>query len=164
MQIEKVANTLKDTIINLTQHSYFKLDEHAGNINEQTLQLVSDSLLEIGDKNIPSGKIIKAKSKGFDFVNERPCPVGIDDSFPLSETSFPAAILRSKKTDLSLTLFTDQPSVHIYTGGNCFEQLKGKDGADHHTWSSTCFETQHYPNSPNEPEFISCQCTTFIRY
>ena len=155
VHIEYTATTSEDTIINLTQHSYFNLDGHEGSINEQTLQLFSDKLLEIDKENIPSGKIIKAANKGFDFLDERPCPVGIDDSFVIQKQQLPAAILRNKKNGLSLTVFTDQPSVHIYTGGNCSGQLKGKDGADYHTRSGICFETQHYPDSPNHSNFPS---------
>ena len=151
--IRYTATTSEDTIINLTQHSYFNLDGHEGNIDEQILLLPANDLLEIDAANIPSGRIIKAGDKGFDYTEERQCPAGIDDSFILHDHALPAAILRSKKTGLKLTVYTDQPSVHIYTGGNCFGRLKGKNGASYHNRSGICFETQHYPDSPNHPEF-----------
>lgn len=153
VEINYTANTSEDTIINLTQHTYFNLDGHTSNINEQMLQLPTGDLLEIDEANIPSGRIIKAAVKGFDFTEERPCPVGIDDSFILTGNFVPAATLRNIKTGLTLNVFTDQPSVHIYTGGNCFGEVEGKGGAAYHTRSGICFETQHYPDSPNHPEF-----------
>ncbi len=54
-----------------------------------------------------------------------------------------------------MTVFTNQPSVHIYVGGNCFGQLKGKQGAEYHRYSGICFEAQNYPDAPNRPEFPS---------
>jgi len=151
--IEYKATSSEDTIINLTQHSYFNLDGPTGNVGDQHLTLNADSLLEIDNANIPSGKIIKASDKGFDFSQGGNPVYGIDDSFVLRDTSLAAAVLKSKKTGLQLLVFSDQPSVHIYVGGNLFGKLKGKDGIAYHTQSGICFESQNFPDAPNKPDF-----------
>lgn len=153
VQLTYVAETTEDTIVNLTQHSYFNLDGHAGSVEEQLLQVNADQLLEIDAANIPSGKIIHPAEKGFDFSSERKCPDFIDDSFVLQDHSLPAATLRSKKTGLMLSVFTDQPSVHIYLGGDCFGRISGKDATAYHAHSGICFETQNFPDAPNHKHF-----------
>ena len=52
-----------------------------------------------------------------------------------------------------MSVFTDQPSVHIYVGGNCFTILKGKESVDYHSSSGICFETQNFPDAPNHTHF-----------
>lgn len=151
--IEYRAESTEDTIINLTQHSYFNLDGHTGSISHQQLVLNSESLLEIDDQNMPSGAIVKAADKGFDFSNAGTPVYGIDDSFILRDTSSAAAVLTSSKTGLQMSVYSDQPSVHIYVGGNLFGKLKGKEGADYTTTSGICFESQNYPDAPNQPDF-----------
>jgi aldose 1-epimerase len=95
VEIDYTATTTEDTIINLTQHSYFNLDGHKGGIDEQELTVNADELLEIDNQNIPTGKIIKAAEKGFDFSRGGKCPAGIDDSFVLRGTDAAAATLYS---------------------------------------------------------------------
>jgi aldose 1-epimerase len=113
----------------------------------------ADTLLEIDDENIPTGKIIKASDKGYDFSKGGSPVFGIDDSYIVKDNIAPAAILKSFKTGLKLSVFSDQPSVHIYVGGNLFGKLKGKNGVEYHTTSGICFESQNYPDAPNQPDF-----------
>lgn len=153
VSIEYRATSTEDTIINLTQHTYFNLDGHTGSVAEQHLVLNADKLLEIDDQNIPSGNIIKAAEKGFDFSAGGRPSFGIDDSFVVRDNTAPAAVLTSSKTGLKLSVSSDQPSVHIYVGGNLFGKLKGKEGAAYTTTSGICFESQIYPDSPNQPDF-----------
>jgi aldose 1-epimerase len=54
-----------------------------------------------------------------------------------------------------MTVFTNQPAVHIYVGGNCFNQIKGKENANYHPLSGICFETQNFPDAPNHEHFPS---------
>ena len=52
-----------------------------------------------------------------------------------------------------MTVITNQPGVHIYVGGNCFGQIKGKESADYNLISAICFETQNFPDAPNHCDF-----------
>lgn len=153
--VEYEAISDKDTIINLTQHSYYNLEGHKSNVVNQDLQLFTHSIVETDELNIPTGNFIEATQKGFDFKEPAPCPQVIDTSFVLTDNDKPAAILRSKKSGLKMTVHTNQPSVHIYVGGNCFGKLKGKEGADYNTLSGICFETQNFPDAPNRSNFPS---------
>ena len=152
--IQYKAVSSEDTIINLTNHSYFNLNGHDSNVLEQELFVNSDTILEIDEANIPTGYLIKAADKGFNFLHGGHCPEKIDDSFVINDHSVPAAILRSKASALQMSVFSDQPSVHIYVGGNCFG-MKGKQEALYHTHSGICFESQNYPDAPNQPHFPS---------
>ncbi|HEX8561534.1 MAG TPA: aldose epimerase family protein [Flavobacterium sp.] len=158
------AVSSKDTVINLTQHSYFNLDGQDGNVLEQDLMINAGSILEIDDANIPSGNRIKAADKGFDFREFRKVPAKIDDSFLIEDTSVPAAQLRSEKTGISLTVYSDQPSLHIYVGGNLFGQFKGKGGVAYQPHSGICFESQNYTDAPNHPNFPSAVLRKGDRY
>ncbi len=151
--VEYEAISSQDTIVNLTQHSYFNLDGHDGDVTAQLLKINSDTILEIDTANIPSGRLIDAASKGFDFTVERNVPDQIDDSFVIADITKPAATLRSTENGLQLTVFSDQPSLHIYVGGNLFGKFKGKHESDYHRHSGICFESQNYPDAPNQPHF-----------
>src|SRR5690606_3158892 len=151
--IEYEAVCSEDCPVNLTQHTYFNLDGHQGDIRTQELWVNSNKILEIDEHNIPSGNIIPAATKHMDFSHGGTGFYGVDDSFVIDNTSEPAASLRSFSSGLKMTVLSDQPSVHIYAGGNLFGRLRGKHGAPYHTHSGICFESQHYPDSPNRAEF-----------
>jgi aldose 1-epimerase len=153
IKVDYTAKSSRDTVINLTQHSYFNLDGHEGDVLSQQLTVHSPAILEITNDGIPTGKYIKAADKGIDFTTPANCPAYIDNSFALTDASAPAATLVSEKTGIKMTVYTDQPSVHIYVGGNCFDMVKGKDGAAYHKHSGICFETQNYPDAPNHSNF-----------
>ena len=145
----------KDTVINLTQHSYFNLDGHTGNVKDQQLQVFTDTIVETDSLNIPTGNFIAAADKGYHFLTPNHCPEVIDTSFVIKDNSQVAAVLTSEKSGLKMTVQTNQPSVHIYVGGNCGSELKGKDGAAYHSLSGICFETQNFPDAPNRDNFPS---------
>lgn len=151
--IEYSAKSTQDTVINLTQHSYFNLDGHKGDVLGQELMVNSALLVDITDDGIPTGSYIQAGEKGYDFKVPAKCPAKIDNSFVLGKNAQPAATLTSQKTGLKMTVFTDQPSVHIYVGGNCFDTVAGKEGAAYHRHSGICFETQNFPDAPNHDNF-----------
>jgi aldose 1-epimerase len=54
-----------------------------------------------------------------------------------------------------MTVYTNQPGVHIYVGGNCFNEVTGKENCDYHAVSGICFETQNFPDAPNHENFPS---------
>ncbi len=81
------------------------------------------------------------------------CPIFIDNTFVLEDEE--AATLYSETTKIKMTVTTNQPAVHIYVGGNCFGQIKGKENANYHPTSGICFETQNFPDAPNHSHFPS---------
>ena len=149
--VEYNATSNKDTIVNLTHHTYFNLDGHENNIDNLELVVHAKKILETDDELIPTGKFINLDQHSFDFYEMKKCPVSIDNTFVLENEN--AARLFSKKNRLKMTVFTNQPSVHIYVGGNCFNEIQGKENANYHTKSGICFETQNFPDAPNHIDF-----------
>lgn len=151
--IEYHATTSKDTIVNLTHHSYFNLDGHKSDILEQELIVNSEKRLETTGENIPTGKFLDNVDSLFDFKTPKKCPTEIDTSFVLDNNDEFAASLFNPKNKLKMTVYTNQPAVHIYVGGNCLNELKGKENCDYHSVSGICFETQNFPDAPNHEHF-----------
>ena len=151
--IEYVATTSEDTAINLTHHSYFNLDGHNSNILEQDLSINSNKILETNDHNIPTGQFLNLENNLFDFNQAKKCPQTIDTTFVLNDGKEFLASLFSPKNNLKMLVFTNQPAVHIYVGGNCFNAIKGKENADYFHLSGICFETQNFPDAPNHDHF-----------
>ncbi len=153
--IDYHASSTRDTVVNLTQHSYFNLDGHRHDVRNQTLFVNSVKMLETDSENIPTGLLLNVAHCPFDFTEEKKCPATIDNTFVLNEKNRIAASLYSPQNQLKMNVYTSQPAVHIYVGGNCFGQLRGKENAAYHPYSGICFETQHYPDAPNHGHFPS---------
>ncbi len=153
LKLEYKAVSTEDTIINLTHHSYFNLDSHQGNVLDQKIFVDSEKILETDPNNIPTGKFIDLHHHKFDFRTPQNCPESIDNSFSIAKTEKAVATLLSSKNNLKMNVYTDQPSVHIYVGGNCFDVLKGKNDTVYHKTSGVCFETQNFPDAPNQEHF-----------
>ena len=153
LKLEYKATTTEDTIINLTHHSYFNLDGHASDVLDQVMYIDSDKILETTQEGIPTGKFISLDNNDFDFRALKNCPPVIDNSFVIESKNTAVARLFSQKNNLEMAVYTDQPSVHVYVGGNCFNILKGKENTDYHSASGICFETQNFPDAPNHMHF-----------
>jgi len=126
LKISMTSSATQDTIINLTQHSYFNLDSHSEDIVSQKLFVNSNKTLETNINNIPTGKFFDIAKTPFDFGTPKECPTKIDNTFVLNKESELAACLFSSKNNLKMSVYTNQPAVHIYVGGNCFNKIKGK--------------------------------------
>lgn len=153
LSIEYKATTSEDTIINLTNHSYFNLEGHNGTVANQDLYINSKSILDTNEENIPTGLVLDINNSHFDFSTVKKCPIKIDTSFVLNKNNEVAASLYSESSNLKMLVYTDQPSVHIYVGGKCDEQLIGKEKSKYQTNSGICFETQNFPDAPNHGHF-----------
>ncbi|WP_348823706.1 aldose epimerase family protein [Flavobacterium aestuarii] len=154
LNIEYSAKTTEDTIVNLTSHSYFNLEGHSADVKDQDLLVNADQVLETTADNIPTGRFLEVENTSFDFLTPKKCPSQIDNTFVTQKNEF-AASLFSRKNNLKMTVYTDQPGVHIYVGGNCQNAIKGKENADYHSLSGICFETQNFPDAPNHEHFPS---------
>lgn len=153
LSIDYEATSTEDTIINLTNHSYFNLEGHTESVSNQDLYINSDSFIETNLENIPTGSILNLKNTPIDFTTSKKCPSEIDTSFVLKNQNGIAASLFSQKNKLKMLVYTNQPSVHIYIGGQCVDQLLGKEKIKYHTNSGICFETQNFPDAPNHSHF-----------
>ncbi len=153
LEINYTAKTTKDTIINLTQHSYFNLDGYENGIENQELQVTSSEIIETDEVNIPTGKFSNIIDTSFDFLTFKNCPTKIDTSYVITNNSKSVATLKSNKNKIQMQVFTNQPSVHIYVGGNCKNKIIGKNNVNYDALSGICFETQNFPDAPNQSHF-----------
>ncbi|WP_333876825.1 aldose epimerase family protein [Flavobacterium sp.] len=151
LKVEFSAKSTEDTIVNLTQHSYFNLNGHQENINHQKITINAYTMLETTEELIPTGKFISLKNHDYDFSTAKDCPAIIDNTFVLNDTK--AATMYGEKSKIKMTVITNQPAVHVYVGGNCFGQIKGKEATEYHKTSGICFETQNFPDAPNHSHF-----------
>ena len=163
-----------DTVLNLTNHSYFNLSGHdSGSAEDQTLCLAASAITPIGPGSIPTGELMDVTGTPFDFRSSKPLGRdinadhpqlrqggGYDHNFVLDARGLdcPFAMARSAATGIALECFTTQPGVQLYTGNFVHQDRRkghGKGGADYGARSAFCLETQHYPDSPNQPSFPS---------
>lgn len=153
--LEYKATTTEDTVINLTHHSYFNLDGHQSDVSNQDLMVHAQKVVETTEDCIPTGNILEVANTVFDYRTAKKCPASIDNTFVVENNNEVKATLFSPKTNLKMDVYTDQPGVHIYVGGNCGPDLKGKENTTYHALSGICFETQNFPDAPNHANFPS---------
>ena len=162
----------KDTVANMTNHSYFNLGGHdSGLVLDQILQINADSFTPVADsKSIPTGEIAQVKGTPMDFTDEKPIgrdmeadfeqlvfTGGYDHNYVLNNqngTVRLAAKAKCEESGIGLEVYTDTPGVQFYAG-NFISGSAGKDGVSYEPRTGFCLETQYYPNSINEPGFPS---------
>lgn len=168
------AVTDEDTVINLTNHTYFNLAGHnAGSAQAHILRLAASQVTEVGAGSIPTGASFDVTGTPFDFRTAKPIGRDIDMTFPqLALTGgydhnyvldapgleVPFATAVSPETGIVMECFTTQPGVQFYNANFVQDDSckgHGKDGADYGFRCSFCLETQHFPDAPNKPHFPS---------
>ena len=154
LKIEYKALSNQDTVVNLTHHSYFNLEGQQSSVLEHELQINAVEILETKEM-IPTGKMLDVVNTEFDFTIPKLCPTSIDTTFVVNTKETLVASLFSKKNNLKMDVYTNQPGLHVYVGGNCFNQIQGKERVQYHQQSGICFETQNFPDAPNHSHFPS---------
>lgn len=154
LEIQYKAVSDEVTVVNLTHHSYFNLEGQHSSVLTQELQINSTEILASKDM-IPTGELLPVVNTEVDFTTLKPCPKSIDTTYVLDDKNTLVATLFSQKTNLKMLVFTNQPALHVYVGGNCFNQIKGKETSDYHPQSGICFESQNFPDAPNHAHFPS---------
>ncbi|MBN1438434.1 MAG: galactose mutarotase [Anaerolineales bacterium] len=173
--IEYAATTDKPTVVNLTQHSYFNL-EGAGNgdILNHSVTIKADKFTVVDAEQIPTGELKSVKGTVMDFNQPRVIASGIgeaggyDHNYVLSETSprplSLAAAVTEPGSGRKMEVLTTEPGIQFYTGNNLDGSVKGKGGKTYPKHGGLCLETQHFPDSPNQPAFPTTVLNPGDRY
>ena len=154
LEIKYFAKTDKKTIVNFTNHSYFNLGSSLNkDIFNHKLLLKANKYLEVNSDLIPTGKLLSVERTKFDFLNSNKLSSELDHCWVLDnylkEKIELAAVLVNEKTGRKIEVYTDEPGIQVYTGNNLDFKHKKNSGI--------CLETQHFPNSPNQPNFPSTE-------
>lgn len=172
LRIEFKATTDKPTIVNLVHHSYWNLTGDPNKtILDHELMLAADHFLPVDEGLIPTGELRPVKGTPFDFT--QPTKIGArvsaddeqlkrgngyDHCWVLREQTGKvalAAMLYDPSTGRAMDVLTDQPGIQFYGGNFLDGSVTGKGGIKYQFRTALCLETQHYPDSPNKPDFPS---------
>ena len=164
LRVDYHATTDRETIVNLTNHSYFNL-RGAGTILDHELMLNADHFTPVSKDLIPTGEIKgvedtpmdfrKAKAIGSELAN---VAGGYDHNFVLNDwdgTLRSAARLHEPVTGRTLEILTTEPGMQFYSGNFLDGSLIGRNGVAYELYTGLCLEPQHFPDAPNHSNFPS---------
>lgn len=163
----------KDTIINMTNHSYFNLNGHdSGDILKHTITLDADFFTRADEESIPTGELVDVTGTPMDFRQGRMIGDEIDADYEATrfgqgydhnwvlknEGKFvKVAEAAGEKSGIVMEVYTDLPGIQVYTG-NFLDNEPGKDGAVYGHRAAVCFETQYFPDAVHHENFPSPIC------
>ena len=161
LKIHYEATADADTIINLTNHSYFNLNGHtSGDIKNHILWLDCDFFTPITKDIVPDGRILSVKGTPFDFTipkavgndmnnsdEQMQFGMGYDHNFAINGRGMRKfAVLKGDKTGIKMEAYTDAPAVQLYSGNEVEDMPYGKDDTIYKNHQGLCLETQVFPN------------------
>lgn len=172
--VDYFATTDKKTPVNVTQHTYFNLaGEGEGTILDHELMINAKKFTPVDEGLIPTGELREVAGTPFDFTSAKPIGrdvgkdneqlkfgLGYDHNFVLDKTGKEnamtlAARVKDPKSGRVLEIHTTEPGIQFYCGNFLDGRLRGKSGKPYVHRGGFCLETQHYPDSPNQPSFPS---------
>jgi len=173
LKIDYAATTDKDTVLNLTHHSYFNLaGQGKGDILQHQLLLHASRFTPVDATLIPTGEIRSVKGTPLDFASataigsrigqdddQLKLGHGYDHNFVLDGGTGGAPVLAAQVYEPSsgrvMEVWTTQPGIQLYSGNFLNDTIRGKSGSTYQRRAAFCLETQHFPDSPNKPNFPS---------
>jgi len=166
LNIDYTAETDKATPVNLTNHSYFNLTGSTANtILNHTLMIDADHYTPVDTSLIPTGKIEPVKGTPFDFTKAEAIGAridsvkgGYDHNFVLNRKDSSlqlVAVLSDTMSGRKLEVYTTEPGLQFYSGNFLDGKFSSHDGKPVNFRTALCLETQHFPDSPNKPNFPS---------
>jgi len=182
LRLDYHATTDKKTVLNLTNHSYFDLSgQGKGNVLDHIVTIHAGRFTPVNRNLIPTGELQDAANTPFDFTtphrigdriddkNEQlKLALGYDHNYVLNRSGsndpVHAASAVHPATGRVLDVLTTQPGVQFYTGNHLDGTVKGKNGVIYGFRSGFCLETQHFPDSPNQPNFPSTELSPGQEY
>ncbi len=165
LRIQYEAETDANTHINLTNHAYFNLGGFKNDIFDHQLFMDANHILELDENQIPTGKLLEIANTLFDYgpthaSEEQPKQImaPMDNCFvlnPLRDNKKLSAVLYHPSSGRKLKLYTTQPGIQVYTSNHFDGSLLGHDNVSYKKHYAICLETQHFPDTPNHPDFPS---------
>lgn len=182
LHIAYEADTDKPTIVNLTNHTYFNLSgDPSRTVDSEWLMIDADGFTPIDSTFMTSGEIAPVEGTPFDFRRMKRIGTDIDVAHPQlacghdgydhnmvlntgGDITREAARLYDVGTGIVMSVHTTEPGIQFYSGNFLDGSLVGKGGIPYQRRSAVCLETQHYPDSPNKPEWPSTRLDPGRKY
>ena len=173
LAIDYSATTDAPTVINMTNHAYFCLSgDPERTVADDVLQINAAAYTPVDSTYMTTGEILPVAGTPMDFTTPKPVGRdyalfdfdqvrngnGFDHNWVLAtegDITLPAAVLTSPESGVTLTVYTTEPGIQFYSGNFLDGTIRGKGGKTYVQHAGLCLETQHYPDSPNRPEWPS---------